>query len=124
MRIFCTGCSSALSLELQPVSMADRNDEMGEDFLQRGRVIVEDGTYFQGKAGSPIVHTEDVLHVHLTDDWKRLNGCCGLAGCYGPNLLCDTCNVYVATKMTDCWTSHCVVFEAGSVKSDSIELLP
>lgn len=71
----------------------------------------EDGTYFQGRTGSYIVHPEDVVHTQLTTDSKRCSGCCGLDGLDGPNLQCEACGIYVATKKTDCWMPHCVVFE-------------
>jgi len=78
----------------------------------------EDGTYFHGRVGNYIAHGDDVLRVKLTIDTTRLNGCCGLDGLDGPNLQCDTCGVYVATKITDCWTSHCVVFEPTAVLAE------
>jgi len=78
----------------------------------------EDGTYFHGRVGNYIAHGDDVLRVKLTIDTTRLNGCCGLDGLDGPNLQCDTCGVYVATKITDCWTSHCVVFESTAVLAE------
>jgi hypothetical protein len=84
---------------------------MGEEFLLRGTMMQEDGSYFRGKQGAYITHPDDVLHTHLTTELKRISGCCGLDGCGGPNLQCDGCGSYVAVKMTDCWLSHCVVFE-------------
>jgi hypothetical protein len=98
------------------VSFSDRNEAMGEDFLQSGTIMQEDGSYFQGHAGEYIVHPDDILHVHLTSDVTRVNGCCGLDGCDGPNLQC-VCGTYVATKRTDCWHSHCVVFEAKTTQA-------
>lgn len=41
--------------------------------------------------------------VRLTKNAGRLNGCCGLDGCDGPNQLCR-CGVEVGTLRTDCWT--------------------
>lgn len=34
----------------------------------------------------------------------RLNGCCGLDGCDGPNMLCRVCEAEVGTMQSDCWT--------------------
>ena len=38
--------------------------------------------------------------MELTSDPRRLNGCCGLDGCDSPNLRCEVCSSYVATKRT------------------------
>jgi hypothetical protein len=117
MHLICRDCSTRLSNELQPVSLAQRNEAMGEDFLRCGTVMQEDGTYFQGRAGSYIVHPDDIVHARLTTDFRRRNGCCGLDGVDGPNLQCETCGVYVATKMTDCWMPHCVIFESTATQA-------
>jgi hypothetical protein len=103
-----------LSNDLQLISASERNAADGEDFLPIGTVIQEDGTYFHGRSGEFIVNLGDVVNVHLTTDFHRLNGCCGLDGCDGPNLQCDTCGIYVATKMTDCWQPRCAVFDPTS----------
>jgi hypothetical protein len=55
------------------------------------------------------------VNVRLTTDPHRLNGCCGLDGCDGPNLQCENCGTYVATKMTDCWQLHCIVFDPTTI---------
>jgi len=77
----------------------------------------EDGSYFHGRQGAYIAHIDDVIHTHLTADNRRLNGCCGLDGLDGPNLQCDGCGNYVAVKMTDCWESHCIVFEESATEA-------
>ncbi|MFC4761820.1 hypothetical protein [Dyella koreensis] len=41
--------------------------------------------------------------VHDTSDARRLNGCCGLNGCDGPNQVC-CCGADVGTLRSDCWT--------------------
>lgn len=38
-----------------------------------------------------------------TSNARRLNGCCGLDGCDGPNQVCQ-CGADVGTLRTDCWT--------------------
>lgn len=84
---------------------------MGEDFLSRGALIKDNSLWVSERGGEYIANAEDVIQTHLTDAPKRLNGCCGLDGCDGPNLKCDKCGAYVATKMTDCWFAHCVFFD-------------
>jgi hypothetical protein len=100
-----------LSSDLHPIHASERNPENGADFLPRGRVIQEDGTWFHDRSGDFIVNLGDVVNVHLTADFHRLNGCCGLDGLDGPNLECANCGTCVATKKTDCWQPHCIVFD-------------
>jgi hypothetical protein len=107
-----------LSSQLAFVSFSGRNETMGQDMLPRGEVMQEDGSYVHLQAGAYIVHTDDAIRVHLTDDRRRLNGCCGLDGCDGPNLRCDCCNAYVATRFTDCWRPHCVLFDPTATRAD------
>ncbi len=47
--------------------------------------------------------------TRLTRDPAKLNGCCGLDGCDGPNLLCGNCGAEVATLRTDCWTPRIAI---------------
>jgi hypothetical protein len=39
----------------------------------------------------------------LTKTVRRLGGCCGLAGCNGPNIECRRCGTEIGTKQSDCW---------------------
>ncbi|MGE7078108.1 hypothetical protein ACQKH1_07085 [Staphylococcus capitis] len=45
----------------------------------------------------------DVHGTELTSLLGRRNGCCGLDGCDGPNLVCLVCTAEVATERSDCW---------------------
>ena len=119
MYLICRQCSNRLSNELKLVSLSKRNENMGEDFLLRGTLMQDDGTVIPEHAGGYIANIEDVIQAHLTDDPRRLNGCCGLDGCDGPNLQCDGCGMYVATKMTDCWRVQCVFFDNAATAAIS-----
>ncbi|MFD7507654.1 hypothetical protein [Streptomyces sp. NPDC059850] len=48
----------------------------------------------------------DVHGTELTSLLGRRNGCCGLDGCDGPNLVCLVCTAEVATERSDCWTPN------------------
>lgn len=117
MHLVCRRCTTHLTAKLQLVLFAERNETIGESFLGSGTVMQEDGSYFQGKAGTFIAHTGDTLRLKLTTDSRRLNGCCGLDGCDGPNLQCEICDTYVATKITDCWMPHCIVFDPKATQA-------
>ena len=41
--------------------------------------------------------------VRDTRNERRLGGCCGIAGCDGPNQICR-CGADIGTLRTDCWT--------------------
>ncbi|NLU66175.1 hypothetical protein [Streptomyces sp. HNM0574] len=57
----------------------------------------------------------DVRGLRLTADRRRRNGCCGLDGCDGPNLLCAGCGAEIATRRSDCWTPQQVTLHATAV---------
>ncbi|MBX9797745.1 hypothetical protein [Sphingomonas sp.] len=56
--------------------------------------------------------TEDA--VELVDDHCRLNGCCGLDGCDGPNMRCRRCKAEVGTRQSDCWTADVFIPQPGA----------
>ncbi|GAA2079733.1 hypothetical protein GCM10009801_37530 [Streptomyces albiaxialis] len=57
----------------------------------------------------------DVRGVRLHPGRGRRNGCCGLDGCDGPNLVCATCGTDMATEQSDCWTPQQVTLLPGAV---------
>ena len=58
--------------------------------------------------------TRDLLPaVRVTRDPRRLNGCCGLDGCDGPNREC-ACGAAVGTEMSDCYTSFLFIPEPSA----------
>jgi hypothetical protein len=117
MRLICKRCSTELSPELSVANIEQRNETAGEDFLRRGTVMQEDRSHFHERGNAYIAHIDDVTRVHLTNDGKRLAGCCGLDGMDGPNLQCDKCGAYVATKKDDCWMPHRVVFDPATTEA-------
>ncbi len=59
----------------------------------------------------------DVRGTELIALRGRLNGCCGLDGCDGPNLVCRGCAAEVATERSDCWTLQEVVLVPDAVEA-------
>jgi len=59
----------------------------------------------------------DVRGTELTSLRGRRNGCCGLDGCDGPNLVCRGCAADVATERSDCWTPQEVVLVPAAVEA-------
>jgi hypothetical protein len=112
MYIVCKNCSTRLSNSVDIRDIADRNDNLEQDFVQTGQAIQEDGSCcWTERKGDFYFNKSDVINTRLTEDAQRLNGCCGLDGCDGPNLHCANCGAYVATTRTDCWTPHYTIFE-------------
>ncbi len=111
MHLACRQCSTRLTTDLQLVPLASRNEVMGEDLLAPGQLMQEDGSSLPREAGHFLTNLADAKGVQLTSESRRLNGCCGLDGCDGPNLQCEVCAAYVATKRTDCWTPHYIAFD-------------
>ncbi|MEU8825204.1 hypothetical protein [Streptomyces sp. NPDC048636] len=62
----------------------------------------------------------DVHGTELTSLRGRRNGCCGLDGCDGPNLVCRGCAAEVATEYSDCWTPQEVVLVPAAVEAVDI----
>lgn len=58
----------------------------------------------------------DVWGTRLSPLRGRRNGCCGLDGCDGPNLVCRRCGAEVATERSDCWTRQEVVLVPAAVE--------
>ena len=114
MHIECQKCGTHLTSELGWVSPSERNTKMGEQMLEKGSITQEDGSYLQGIEGVYIANPDDAINVYLTPETIRVQGCCGLDGCNGPNLLCENCKTYIATKMTDCWRVHCLLFDPST----------
>jgi hypothetical protein len=112
----CRRCRACLSGEVRLADIAERKTGDQEAYIPRGKTIQEDDSFFHQNVGSYIVNVDDVVHTRLTDIQRRLSGCCGLDGMDGPNLLCDQGGAEVATKKTDCWAPHCVIFEAGATQ--------
>jgi hypothetical protein len=104
----CPICSTLLTQPLLPLS-ADQKIclDDGKDAVPQGRFATSSGDYWTSLEGCVLVNIADVIGAKTHPDASRLNGCCGLDGLNGPNLLCENGHE-VATAMTDCWMAHAV----------------
>ncbi|MFE9428621.1 hypothetical protein ACFYNO_37400 [Kitasatospora sp. NPDC006697] len=69
------------------------------------------GTFRRGPDGyqlDPADHPGTAPHPSSS----RRNGCCGLDGMDGPNLVCGGCGAEVGTEQSDCWTGRSTVLSA------------
>jgi hypothetical protein len=118
--IRCLACSSSLTEQLEQVDYSLRTEEAEVAYLPEGTISQEDGSYFNTHVGEYITNVESSINMSLTKDTSRLVGCCGPSGDW-PNLLCDTCNAYVATKVADCGTPRFIVFDPKATFDETIQ---
>jgi hypothetical protein len=116
MRISCKKCETTLSKDVAPITSYDvLSEEDGSDYVPEGFAFQEDGGYWTGHKDCWCINKRDAINLTKTTDLHRLNGCCDLDGCDGPNMVCANCQSEVATAKLDCWMPHAVMFETSSV---------
>ena len=81
--------------------------------------MVEDGSSYTQATDEFIVNLSDLRNICYHPNRKRTNGCCGLDGCDGRNLICINGHE-IGTERSDCWHPHsasldpsCVVLKAS-----------
>jgi len=81
--------------------------EYGQSAVPEGRFANNSADYWS-VAGGVLVNLADLVGTSRHPDSRRLNGCCGLDGCDGPNLVCVNGHE-IATERSDCWMAHAAV---------------
>lgn len=110
----CANCAHPLTGDLQEAQASPTGDHLSDHRIADPRVA--QGTYATGyDATLFILHPDDVPGTSLHPDSRRRNGCCGLDGQDGPNLVCAGCGADIATKESDCWTDNLVALTAAAV---------
>ena len=82
----------------------------GEDHITPGRYAVSTGEYFTGSEDKILMNLKDLIAVKHHSDHRRLNGCCGLDGLDGLNLICSNGHE-IGTEKSDCWIAHACILE-------------
>ena len=122
MEFRCSECGVAVSgpvRELQDVRLVQT--EAGEDYLPQGYFMVQlPGDNLQGLGhpmgrapGAVLLNLKDLRNTRRVIDLRRLNGCCGLDGCDGPNTECIHGHE-IGTEISDCWTPHYLHLKPGA----------
>lgn len=93
----------------QPVTEETPGHGFLPPLMPRGSYAVSPHT------GVFVLNPEDVPGVAEHPDRGRLNGCCGLDGLDGPNLVCDACGAEVATRQSDCWSQQLIALVPDAV---------
>lgn len=116
MVIKCLVCNTVLTNELiELTDLNELNDEDGEDFIPEGRFFISNGEHYLNSKGQIIINKKDLINSKNHTDFSRLNGCCGLDGMDGINKTCINGHE-IGTEHSDCWLSHCVIFENEFIK--------
>jgi hypothetical protein len=116
----CRTCGTDLSIPLEEFKSHEVASEIdGAPHVPTGFYLVSDGEYFTGSERQVIIAPESATNLKDHSDQSRLNGCCGLDGCDGPNQTCPNGHE-VATKITDCWIAHAIKFEIDATILEAI----
>ncbi|MFJ5546492.1 hypothetical protein [Streptomyces sp. NPDC093225] len=111
----CTSCQQRISPDLQEVPMPPpvTEEAPGHRFLPP---LVPRGSYAASPhTGAPVLNLDDIMGVKRHPDPRRRNGCCGLDGLDGPNLVCGNCGAEVATQQSDCWSQQLIALIPDAV---------
>lgn len=115
MRLACKVCGVALTTELLPLADVSRlSKARGKPRIPKGYFYVAGPKADYERAGSIIVNLEDLTGADHAKDGRPYNGCCGIDGCDGLNLVCPAGH-NVATERSDCWMPHSAEFESELV---------
>lgn len=101
------------------------NQKDGEDLFSAGYFVVSDGGFETERPGDFLVNLKDLQHTQRHQDGSRLNGCCGLDGLGGFNLLCSNGHE-IGIERSDCWFPHHAVLACCKVggPNDSFKPVP
>jgi hypothetical protein len=115
MKLACKICGAVLTTELAPLADFSRlSNADGEPRIPKGFFhIAEPNSGFE-RGGSIVVNLDDLTGANRAKDGRPYNGCCGVDGCDGLNLVCSAGHD-VATERSDCWMPHSAVFESEMV---------
>jgi hypothetical protein len=104
----CPACRTAITRPLlalllnRSISMQD-----GVPAVPKGFFAVNKAEYWN-VSGNVVVNLSDLVGTNRHTDPGRLNGCCGLDGLDGPNLVCANGHE-IGTEKSDCWMAHAAI---------------
>jgi len=114
----CQLCKTELSSHLEELAdLTALSDADNAPHVPEGRYVLSDGSFFTGTEGKVIMNLHDARNIRRTDDPSRLNGCCGLDGLDGPNVLCRKGHA-VGTEKSDCWMPHALILEPDAISTE------
>lgn len=114
MRVYCKICGLVLTQDIVRYSGKNFGEADAENYIPSGYYTISDSEYFHESLGAIIINITDLINCENHKERGRLNGCCGLDGCDGPNKICLNGHE-VATEKSDCWMPHAVLFEKDKI---------
>lgn len=115
IRFECPVCRAVITRPLKPLS----DDQL--ICLDQGKPAIPEGFFARinsddwAASGTVVVNLHDLVGTNHHPDFRRRNGCCGLDGLDGPNLVCPNGHE-VGTEKSDCWMSHAAVLLDGVIR--------
>jgi hypothetical protein len=117
MYFSCSKCEVRLSQDLVVLKSAELiSEEDGKDYIPAGYAYFEQRDFWSDHKELWCINANDKVNLEITEKERRVNGCCGLDGCDGPNMVCANCGIEVATAKLDCWMPHCIIFSESSIR--------
>lgn len=115
IRFHCATCGLDLTPPLQLLDdPALLIDEEEEDYLPDGFFTIADGEQYPATAGDYLINLKDAINTMPHPNPSRLNGCCGLDGLSGKNVVCLHGHE-VGTERSDCWLAHSLALDPAAV---------
>jgi len=115
MKLACKKCGALLTDELVRLDDVARLSVVrGESRIPKRFFHVARSDSDFEKLGSIVVNLEDLTGAGHAKDGRPYNGCCGIDGCDGLNLVCPGGH-NVGTERSDCWMPHSATFESELV---------
>lgn len=113
----CSTCGVVIAGNLAPLPVGiPLNQIRGEDLVSAGYFAVSGGEFEPERPGDFLVNLKDLHHTQYHQDGSRLNGCCGLDGLDGLNLLCSNGHE-IGTERSDCWLPHHAVLACDKIQA-------
>lgn len=117
----CKSCTALLTKPLDILIDAallcerDNTDHVPLGFYWIAPEPDQDGGFYTEAAGRFLINIKDIMKRIFCPDNSRLNGCCGMDGCDGKNIICQ-CGSEICTGRSDCWQAHCIALDPECVR--------
>ena len=114
--LVCAECGALVVRDLRQLTDESSLDQAdGHDLVPKGHYFISPGKFVPEKSGDVLVNLTDLQNTRHHSDPSRLNGCCGLDGLDGSNLLCENGHE-IGTERSDCWLAHHAVLSCTHVR--------
>jgi len=84
------------------------------DYIPGGHYVRGGDDYLYDAVGQYLINRREARNIRPHPDYSRRQGCCGLDGCDGRNVVCANGHE-VGTERSDCWLAHSVALDPSLV---------